>query len=155
MRIATALALAAVLALAPAAMAQPRRNITRAETAQLAQADAASLLDGTWNMVGGEAFGRLTLTTGPNRVLEGTYVIAPCHGSYQGNDFYLFCFHDEIGTFIFSGEAREVPPVATQRAPAAGIRFRQLEIRGVFHDPSVGNTNGFGNLHQFRATRNG
>lgn len=144
------LAFLAALTLAPAASAQHDRAV-RAQTLPQAQLLAEPLLNGTWSMVQG-ASGQLTIATRPDGVLEGAYVIAPCHGSYSGNAFILFCYRREIGTFIFTGTARETPPVATQRL-RPGVVFRPAEIRGTYYDPAVGTTSGLGNAHEFRATR--
>src|SRR5262245_13406967 len=111
MRIAAALALAVALTLAPAAMAQQDPRTVRAETAQLAQAAASPMLDGSWQMQGAP-FGRLVLATQADGSLQGTFVAAPCHGSHRDNHFVVLCYHNEIGTYIFSGEARETPLVA-------------------------------------------
>lgn len=146
------LAFLAALALAPAASAQ-RDATVRAQTLPQAQLTTEPLLNGTWSMVQG-ASGQLTVTTRPDGVLEGTYVIAPCHGSYSGNAFILFCYRREIGTFVFTGTARETPPVNTRRSRRAGLIYRPAEITGQYYDPTVGTTAGLGNAHTFRATRN-
>lgn len=142
----------AALALAPAASAQ-RDAAIRAQTLPQAQLLAEPLLNGTWSMVQG-ASGQLTIVTRADGVLEGTYVVAPCHGAYNDNAFVLLCYRREIGTFVFTGTTRETPPVATQRSRRAGLVYRPAEITGQYYDPTVGTTAGLGNAHTFRATRN-
>ena len=101
-----ALCALALVALASAASAQ----VYQVQPNAVLQVQRVNILDGVWR-VGG--LGDLSLTTRPNEVLEGSLAGQPCHGQYQGNAFSIFCMSQDRGPYLISGQAREVPPVAT------------------------------------------
>jgi hypothetical protein len=94
---------------------------------------------------------RLTLQTGANRTLTGSYGAWPCQGAYSGNKFTLLCTSTTYADTprLITGIARGLEPVATLgKAPGGSAPT----IDGWRHDLRIGERHN-GQAASFRATR--
>ena len=106
-----------------AAQSPPRQPMAGVATAQQLANQPASIA-GAWNVLPLPP-GRLTLSTGANGVLTGTFDsgggAGPCQGQWSGAQFVIQC-RTSSAAVIFAAKAVHDPPVATQRraiGPAA------------------------------------